>query len=158
MTTELEGVQANMHALQEQLQTLRTETTAIPHEIADLEASISVKQASQASAEATTMRAEADAAYRIEELTAGASHFAALGLAFTTEEGGKVTLQFTKVAAADPTRAFSVTVQVGDDDAFAAIACSPAIPDLAARIDTLNASKDFSAFVRGIRSAFKALA
>lgn len=147
-----------MEALQSQLSSLQAERTAIPREIADLETSIAVKQTHQASAEATTSRAEADAAYRIEELTAGASHFAALGLAFTTEEGGKVTLLFTKVAAADPTRAFSVTVQVGDDDAFSAIHCDPPLDDLSARIAALNTSKDFSAFVRGVRAAFKAMA
>ena len=74
-----------------------------------------------------------------------------------TEE--ELKLVFTQIDASAPGREFAVEVRV-KEEAYESTACSPplAAGELEGMVSELNADKNFSAFVRNVRKAFRKLA
>eukprot|EP00908_Phaeocystis_cordata_P000661 Transcript_10724.p6 GENE.Transcript_10724~~Transcript_10724.p6 ORF type:complete len:87 (-),score=54.36 Transcript_10724:514-774(-) len=80
-----------------------------------------------------------------------------LGLEFERVEDERLRIVFTHVDPQAPTRAFTFYVYVDASDRYHVVRCEPAIPDVQSLVDALNASNDFSAFVRNMRKKFQQL-
>ena len=67
----------------------------------------------------------------------------------------ELTVEFTQIDRSEPERAFTFAVHVGADNKYSATRCDPAVEGVGALVEKLNASNDFSAFVRLMRAAFQ---
>ena len=80
-----------------------------------------------------------------------------LGLSFKRVADNFLRLTFTQIDAAAPSREFTFVIHVGADSIYTVETCDPPVPQLRDLLKSLNGSNDFSAFVRGMRRAFKGL-
>ena len=94
--------------------------------------------------------------WRVDELTKGAALYKKLGLDFERVENDQLRLCFTQVDAARPQREFSLQVRVDANDVYHVTRVEPGVAALPALVEELNATNDFSRFVRSMRAAFKA--
>ena len=80
-----------------------------------------------------------------------------LGLQFDKVGDDRLRLTFTMLDPNRAERAFWLEVRVTAGDRYVAEQCEPPVADLPMLTEQLNASNDFSAFVRTMRHRFKAL-
>ena len=86
----------------------------------------------------------------------GSALYKKLGLDFERVENDQLRLCFTQVDAARPQREFSLQVRVDANDVYHVTRVEPGVAALPALVEELNATNDFSRFVRSMRAAFKA--
>ena len=80
-----------------------------------------------------------------------------LGLDFQRLGANRLQLNFTNIDPNSHSRVFSFSIHVDEADKYNIISCSPAVEGTEQLLSALNASNDFSAFVRGMRVKFRAL-
>ncbi|KDD72569.1 hypothetical protein H632_c3183p1, partial [Helicosporidium sp. ATCC 50920] len=74
-----------------------------------------------------------------------------LGLAFAQAPDGALQVSLRKVDPRDAERSWRLVVRVDQDRAYQVSDCVPVLPNLPALSAALGASRDFGAFVRGVR-------
>ena len=80
-----------------------------------------------------------------------------LGLDFQRLGANRLQLNFTNVDQNNHSRVFSFSIHVDETDKYNIISCTPEVEGTEQLLTALNASNDFSAFVRGMRVKFRAL-
>eukprot|EP00942_MAST-04A_sp_MAST-4A-sp1_P014863 g14863.t1 len=80
-----------------------------------------------------------------------------LGLNFQRLGANRLQLNFTNVDQNNHSRVFSFSIHVDETDKYNIISCTPEVEGTEQLLTALNASNDFSAFVRGMRVKFRAL-
>lgn len=96
--------------------------------------------------------------HKLAELDRGIGLYKSrLGLNFEKVGDDRLRLTFTMLDPNHNDRPFFVEVRVTAGDRYVVESCEPLVPDLQSLTDDLNASNDFSAYVRAIRQRFKAL-
>ena len=80
-----------------------------------------------------------------------------LGLDFQRLGANRLQLNFTNVDPNNHSRVFSFSIHVDETDKYNIISCEPVVEATEQLLTALNASNDFSAFVRGMRVKFRAL-
>ena len=81
-----------------------------------------------------------------------------LGLDFERIGEDQLKLNLTRIDPSDPERVFAFAVHIDPNDKYHVILCDPPLNNTDELVDELNASNDFSLFVRRMRRSFKALA
>ncbi|KAJ1817360.1 kinetochore-associated Ndc80 complex subunit spc25 [Coemansia sp. RSA 2599] len=77
-----------------------------------------------------------------------------MGLAIDKgDDKDSLTFIFTLISLSEPTRPFTITVDMSQRD-YRVAKCNPEIKDLGKCVETLNASRDFFDFLKRIRKAF----
>ena len=95
---------------------------------------------------------------KLSELQKGGAMYKKwLGLEFERVEDERLRIVFTHVDPQAPTRAFTFYVYVDSSDRYHVVKCEPEVHDVQSLVDALNASNDFSAFVRNMRKRFQQL-
>jgi hypothetical protein len=142
-----------------ELAAVRAEQAALPARVAEVEGALGAEAAAAAARRGALGAAEGAKARKLADLRAALALYRdRLGLLFERRPDETLDCVFTRVAPADPERAFTVSVKVLEGDRYAATA-EPPLPALPALVAALNASgNNFAAFVRGARREFAALA
>lgn len=147
---ECAAVAAEHAALKAQLAALPVEQSALERLEAEATASLEAERNALAAA-------EAQEEHESRELTKGVVFYKKLGLDFHRMGDDRLKLTFTQIDAASPEREFAFAVHVDDSDVYQVEQCEPAVAVMPELLAALNASNDFSAFVRGMRQQFKAV-
>lgn len=79
-------------------------------------------------------------------------------LGMQLKPGKELEVVFSCIDYHEPDKEFSFAVKVQDDDRYTVVTCSPAVPDLDELSAALNATNDFAAFTKAMRSRFVQLA
>mmetsp|Transcript_15347 Transcript_15347/g.29750 ORF Transcript_15347/g.29750 Transcript_15347/m.29750 type:complete len:236 (-) Transcript_15347:499-1206(-) len=95
--------------------------------------------------------------YRVAQLTRGAMLYKKLGLEFHREDNSRLRLSFTQIDPRDPERVFFFVIFVDKDDCYHVEQVQPGVGSISDLIRKLNATNDFSGFVRSMRAKFQAL-
>jgi hypothetical protein len=97
--------------------------------------------------------------YQLQELTRGVAFYRRLGLEFDKIHDDRLRMVFTLLDRTAPDRRFTFNVRISAGDAYEVDGVDPPLPpaEVGAMVAALNASNDFSAFVRGMRARFAAL-
>ena len=94
--------------------------------------------------------------WRVDELAKGAALYKKLGLDFERVENDQLRLCFTQIDSRAPAREFSLQVRVDANDVYHVTRVEPSVGEALPRlVEELNASNDFSRFVRSMRAQFK---
>jgi Chromosome segregation protein Spc25 len=145
-----------LHEKRSQVEQLRARVREVPDAIRAAESDEKAARASLDEHRGAVARWERSTQYQMTELERGEAFYQRLGLKFLRADDDRVRLIFSAIDPADPAREFSFAVHVSPDEVYTVSDCAPPVPNLAALVDTLNRTNDFSAFVQRMRAAFKA--
>mmetsp|Transcript_5066 Transcript_5066/g.12998 ORF Transcript_5066/g.12998 Transcript_5066/m.12998 type:complete len:232 (-) Transcript_5066:190-885(-) len=140
---DLENLRNSENALETQMSGIRAKKTAALGTVEAAQEAVQVEQDKQA--------------HQRELLTRGARLYKKLGIDFDNIGGKRMRVTYTKVDPADPARVFYFITMVTDDDAYIVEQVHPGVGSVQDLLDDLNASNDFSLFVRSMRKRFRAL-
>ena len=149
---------AQVEALKADLDKLHAHEQVLPPESQRLEQQLTQSRALVTRSEAILEQAQRGMEHKLGELDRGISLYKArLGLAFDKVGDDRLRLTFTCIDPTDPERAFCLEVCVTVGDHYVVQSCEPTLTELPGLVHTLNASNDFSAFVRAVRKGFQKL-
>ncbi|CAN0037503.1 unnamed protein product [Phaeothamnion confervicola] len=154
---------AQLEALKEEVANLRQEEREVlPVKLRELQALRTEleRQLDEKQREEATRRRRKE--QEINDLTRGVVFFKYLGLEFEhagtggEDEEAFLRLIFTQIDPEDPNRRFAFTVRVDASDAYHVANAAPPVPEevVAPLLAELNATNDFSGFVRAMRRFF----
>ena len=147
-----------LDALKKEVDLLKAQEDALPAESARLAKSLEAQRQAVLQRQLACQEALASKEGKLSELEKGcAAYRAMLGLEFERVGDERLRLVMTNIDARAPARAFAFTVFVDSTDNYHIEACEPTVDALGELQSQLNQTNDFSAFVRGLRRAFKAL-
>ena len=153
LVAEEEGVRSEMEVSVQRIEELTPQ-------VFELKSAVAKRQAELHSAEAELEESSAARQQRLGALQQAVRLYRdRLGLAFISSAPEalkeELTVEFTQIDRSEPERAFTFAVHVGADNKYSATRCDPAVEGVGALVEKLNASNDFSAFVRLMRAAFQ---
>ena len=140
-TTEI--LEGKMESIPDEISSAKEKKGAMSRKIAKLEENL------------TAIKGETRDA--VTELQRQVRYYERLGLRFVrVENGSSLKIVFTQIDAKNPKREFVAGLQINNEDKYEITACEPKIEKLNRMVEELNASNDFTKFIRGVRGAFKA--
>jgi hypothetical protein len=153
-TTGLADESSQIAELQEELKKVQTEQEALPSLLADVRLSLEAELAAAESRAQDMAKKEITANKTLKGVQTGLNMYREyLGLDFEHNDGEHMNIVFTHLDSGAPERRFSVAIRV-QGDKYEATSSTPPLDSLPELVDELNASNDFSAFVRKTRAQF----
>ncbi|GBG26012.1 Kinetochore protein Spc25 [Hondaea fermentalgiana] len=140
---ELDGLRTNYADVENAMQNANNRRTELLGTLGAKEADIEAERETQQ--------------HRVAQLTRGATLYKKLGLEFQRDDNTRLRLSFTQIDPRDPDREFFFVIFVDKDDCYHVEQVEPAVGSISDLIRRVNATNDFSSFVRSMRTKFQAL-
>jgi chromosome segregation ATPase len=156
-SVRLDAEAARVRELQGSLGELRAAEEDAENRMGLANAKLGKARETVASAEKGVASEAAQQEYQVNQLTRGAKLYKKLGLEFERVGGARLKLSFTKVDPKDPDRVFFIVIFVDQSDQYHVEQVEPSIGSVAGLLQQVNATNDFSLFVRTVRKQFQAL-
>jgi Tfp pilus assembly protein PilN len=158
--TGLATEDAEVEALEHDIELIRREQSALPARLLEVKAVLDAETAAAATRTAAAQHQEQHKQRKLDALREALDCYKdRLALAFehSDDDGECLNVVLTQVDPRNGDRPFFFAIQVLDGDLYNVQTCEPSVPNLPALVSQLNSSNDFSQFVRKLRQEFKAL-